>query len=1096
MDNGAQPNESYKALFGKNKNGIDGFGQTGGESFFSKLDFVWCAALIFVIIGCYLSWWGLDKIKSMHKVEIANSLDLALKKTSASFGAWEANHEATVLHWARNKRLVEYAEQFLETPRTPKALLASPILPKYRELIAPALESNQLYGSILLSPDYINIATMFDENMGEINVLAKDQEEFLSRLFKGETLMSLPVHSEILIQKKKRVRKQSSMFVGTPVRNEKDRIIAGLVFRIDLLNDFSNFTALVRLGKTGETYIFNENGKFLTPSRFMKEVTRFGLVSEDEDLVLNLDVRDPGGNLKKGFKPSLDRKEQPLTLMASNAISKVQGKNLEGYRNYLGVPVVGAWKWDEERDFGIAIEIAVEEAFQVYSQTKFTLLLILGFAGVMFLVFVVAIARNRERLIRMNRTVIEKSEDLKRKAWITSSLSEFYQKMRGEQDIATLLQNVLGYLAERLNAQIGAFYLKEEEEFRLIGSYAYQRRKNLSNSFRMGEGLVGQAAFEKQDIVVSNAPKDYIQVSSGLGNTPPKNILVAPIVHEDSVVGVLELGALKEFSDVELEMLRQARENLGINIATVMMHEKNQELLQKTQSQARDLQNQQEELRQTNEELERQAKELKESEAQLISQQEELRQTNEELENQARELENQKKEVERKNSVIQEKAEELEVASKYKSEFLANISHELRTPLNSMLILSKILSDNNEGNLSGKQVEFAQTISGAGEDLLSIINDILDLSKVESGKLELLLDEVYLKEFSEETGRNFRHVAEKKGLKFLIETEDELPEKIITDGKRLSQIIKNLLSNAFKFTEKGTVTLKIFRPKPGVLLDWSGLDHSKSVAFSVVDTGKGIAEEKQKVIFEAFQQEDGATNRKFGGTGLGLSISKELARLLGGEIQLKSVLNEGSAFTIFLPEKLEIEGASFYEADGEDILENREDYENSGVSNGIRDLLPISDDRSDITVDDRSLLIIEDDPNFCKILMELAHEKNFKCLIAGTGETGVLMAKKYAPTGIILDIGLPGMDGTRALSKLKSDPATRGIPVHFISAMEEPFNPLKQGAIGFLQKPVSPKKLEEAFARIESAVSKDVKNLLVVEDDQSVQMSVKELLKN
>ncbi len=676
--------------------------------------------------------------------------------------------------------------------------------------------------------------------------------------------------------------------------------------------------------------------------------------------------------------------------------------------------------------------------------------------------------------LELTRAEIEKQN------WLKTGQTELNNMMRGEQDIETLSKNTISYLAKYLNAQIGAFYIADDKEnvLRLFGSYAYQKPKNLSKEFKFGEGLVGQAALEKESITLNNCPDDYIRINSGLGDAVPRNIIVFPCLHNNIVQGLVELGSFKEFSDLDLSFLDLVSDGIAIAVNSAQSRNQMATLLEQTQKQAEELQ----------------------------AQQEELRQTNKELEEQTQLLEEQKEDIQKKNvqlqkaqKLIEEKARDHELTSMYKSEFLANMSHELRTPLNSILLLSKILSDNKDANLIEKQVELADTIYSSGSDLLALINEILDLSKLEAGKIKINLSELNLGDFKERMIRYFGHLAEEKGVNFRIQVEEGVPIHIRTDPQRLEQIVKNILSNAFKFTFQGSVTLNICRPDKQVDLSKSGLRPEKTIAFSVSDTGIGIPKEKKKLIFEAFQQIDGTTSRKYGGTGLGLSISRELANLLGGEIQLESEEGKGSTFTLYLPETA---------AEGQQVKEieplltmvvsaaepaNVQAIESAAPSASLEG---IKDDRKNIRAEDKSILIIEDDPKFTKILRDLSREKGFKVLAARDGETGYHLADYYKPSAIILDIRLPGIDGWAVMSRLKNNPDTRHIPLHFISVFDKKLDAMKMGAIGFLTKPVSMEMLEQGFEKIERIISKPVKNLLVVEDDEIQRKAITELIGN
>src|SRR3989449_875092 len=497
--------------------------------------------------------------------------------------------------------------------------------------------------------------------------------------------------------------------------------------------------------------------------------------------------------------------------------------------------------------------------------------------------------------------------------WLKTNLARFTRMLQGQRDMKTVAKMVLSELAPLVNAQQGVFYVNQSDNgqpvMRLLGGYAYSKRKNLANEFQAGEGLVGQCTLEKERILVTNVPASYVHVKSGLGEAAPNNIVVLPVLFEGEVKAVIELSTFQTFSDTHLTFLDQLTESIGIVLNTIEANTRTEDLLLQSQSLAGELQSQQDELKKTNEQLEQQAKSLRESEDLLKSQQEELRQTNEELQDKAALLARQKAEVEAKNREVEEarwemeeKAEQLALTSKYKSEFLANMSHELRTPLNSMLILSRQLAENGEENLTTKQVQFAETIHSSGSDLLSLINDILDLSKIESGMMGIEVSEISIADVTSQIQRSFHQLAQDKNLGFFIERSDDLAPTLITDDKRLQQILMNLLSNAFKFTEQGNVVLKIAPAPRDEKYYLDSLNRvGEVIAFSVSDTGIGIPPEKQRIICEPFQQADGTTSRKYGGTGLGLSISREIARLLGGEIRVTSTPGEGSTFTLYLP---------------------------------------------------------------------------------------------------------------------------------------------------------------------------------------------------
>ncbi|MDZ8081172.1 MAG: HAMP domain-containing protein [Nostoc sp. DcaGUA01] len=701
--------------------------------------------------------------------------------------------------------------------------------------------------------------------------------------------------------------------------------------------------------------------------------------------------------------------------------------------------------------------------------------------------------------------------------WLKTNLAKFTRMLQGQRDLETVSKLILSELAPLVGAQHGVFYLMDAGDnstyLKLISSYAYRERKHLANRFYMGEGLVGQCALEKERILLTEVPNDYIKIGSGLGEATPLNAVVLPVLFEGQVTAVIELASFRRFSEIHLTFFDQLTESIAIVLNTIAASMRTEELLKQSQSLAEELQTQQNELRETNKRLEQQAQSLKASEDLLKGQQEELQQTNAELEEKAELLAQQKKEVERKNREIEqartsleEKAEQLALSSKYKSEFLANMSHELRTPLNSLLILAKLLADNIDGNLNNKQVEYSQTIYSAGTDLLALINDILDLAKIESGTMSIEMTQMLLVELGEQIERTFRQIANSKGLAFTIEFLPELPLSIYTDVKRLQQVLKNLLSNAFKFTEQGEVRLRVAVAQQGWSPDHESLNRAQSViAFSVTDTGIGIALEKQKVIFEAFQQADGSTSRKYGGTGLGLSISREIARLFGGEIKLVSQPGQGSTFTFYLPQ-----GAGHADTGMQKRGEMERIFERFSASSSFSPSphlpLPtsssppqsplINDDRTTINLGDRVLLIVEDDLNFARILLDMAQQHGFKVITAQTGTTGLMLAQQFLPSAVLLDIRLPEMDGWTVLDRLKHDSNTRHIPVHIMSVEEGRQRGLQLGAIAYLQKPLTSETISEALGRIKGFVERQVKNLLVVEDDDTQRHSIVELIGN
>ncbi len=664
-------------------------------------------------------------------------------------------------------------------------------------------------------------------------------------------------------------------------------------------------------------------------------------------------------------------------------------------------------------------------------------------------------------LEKMTQRLRDISAENQKQNWLKTGKNELSEIMRGDQEIFVLSRHVITFLAKYLDAQTGVFYLYDEknEELKIAASYAFNKRKSLNDCFKIGEGLIGQAALEQEMILITNLPKDYTQIISAIGEAIPRNVVAIPFVYEKTLKGVIELAAFHYFSETALEFLTSVMENIAISVNSAQSHKQLRKLLEKSQTQAEELQSQQEELRLTNEELIEHAAILKANEEKLEKQKENLQSANLALENARRDIEM--------------KANELEKSSKYKSEFLANMSHELRTPLNSMLILSQQLSQNEEGNLSKAQVEAAQIVHSSGKDLLALINEILDLSKIEAGKMSLTIEKVNLSEIAQSITFNFKQIVDHKGLTLDVNLSQNLPTFIKTDIQRVNQILKNLLSNAIKFTKKGRIAVDFHLPTPKTTL--YSLEPQQAIAISVIDTGIGIPKEKQQDIFEAFQQVDGSISRNYGGTGLGLSISRELTKLLGGEIQISSVEGQGSTFTLYLPKE------TAHEEKTPLVLPN--------------DSIPfphIDDDRDTIEENDQVILFIEDDLNFAKILYNFAHKNGFKCLHCSDGQTGIEIAEKYKPDAVILDIMLPQIDGWHVLNQLKDNMNLLHMPVHIISVEDCPHKIFHKGTIGCLTKPVSEEDLAGVFSKIKALITN--KQMLVVESEQPLIKGKKILL--
>jgi HAMP domain-containing protein/CheY-like chemotaxis protein/signal transduction histidine kinase len=663
--------------------------------------------------------------------------------------------------------------------------------------------------------------------------------------------------------------------------------------------------------------------------------------------------------------------------------------------------------------------------------------------------------------------------------WLKTNIAKFTRMVQGQRDLLTVAQLLLSELAPLVSAQRGTFYIAENSDgsavLKLMAGYAVDDRDDAPVQFRFGQGLVGQCAREKQRILVRDVPENYVRITSSLGGAAPTTIVVLPVLFEGEVKAVVELASFHTLSDIHVAFLDQLTESIGIVLNTIAATMRTEQLLQQSQALAEELQN-------TNAELQ--------EKAQLLAEQN-------------TEVEAKNREIEQAKHALEEKADQLALTSKYKSEFLANMSHELRTPLNNLLILARVLADNTEGNLSPKQIKFAETIHSSGTDLLALINDILDLSKIESGKMDVEVGNVRFVELEEYCVRTFRHVAEGKNIGFGIDIGGDLSTGVIrTDVKRLQQVLKNLLSNALKFTEKGSVKLQMERSATGWSVSHPILNRAKSVvAFSVTDTGIGIAQEKQRIIFEAFQQADGTTSRKYGGTGLGLSISRELARLLGGEIRLQSTVGRGSVFTLYLPQAYISSAPKPEVSETQLALKPAETSENvdlilsgNSVSAELMEEMVVDDDRNLVQAGDDVLLVVEDDATFARIMVDLAHTRNVKAVIALRGSTAISLAREFQPKAITLDIRLPDMSGWTLLDRLKHDSATAHIPVHIVSGHENNKRGFALGAMSCMQKDVSKESLEEVFNVIAGSMESRKKTLLLVAENEVRTSDIRTLL--
>ncbi|WP_026464954.1 response regulator [Adhaeribacter aquaticus] len=713
-----------------------------------------------------------------------------------------------------------------------------------------------------------------------------------------------------------------------------------------------------------------------------------------------------------------------------------------------------------------------------------------------------------DALNRMASDLQKNQEEAAQQDWLRKGYIELNDQLKGEKSPQQFSQHVLTEMAKYLNGKVGLFYMLDDTSNLLNPTASYACSLEANKNIAMGEGLVGQAALDKAPVVLTNVPDNLVKVNSGLLEGPPTTIIIHPLIYNDEVQGVLELGLMGEVTEIESQYLYWCGQNVANALVTAKNRWRVHDLLQETQAQAEELQVQQEELQRSNAELEMQSQKLQASEEELRVQQEELLQSNQELEEKAQILEEKNQFIDQKSrelvqlyKSLEEKNRELEQASRYKSEFLANMSHELRTPLNSILLLAKLLADSKDLDLGDDRYEYARVIHSSGIGLLELINEILDLSKIEAGQMQISIEEVPFVEIKQDLIAMFNPLAKEKGLELVLDFDATLPHSFKSDKSRLEQILKNLLSNAIKFTESGQVSLEVSRqPVSNVKFINSQLNQVEVIAFKVTDTGIGIPLEKQALVFEAFKQVDGSSRRKYGGTGLGLSISREIAKLLGGEIQLESEPGKGSTFTLYLPiylvdekdQTLEIEAQPASPA--KELIKvtkalagtgtTKEDTEATNSPAPVLPYIQVPDDRDFLNPQDKAILIVEDDIPFVKALIPFVRSNGYKALVATRGDEGVLLARKYQPVGILLDINLPVMDGWSVMEQLKQDFATRHIPVHTMSSDEARRKSLNLGAIDFISKPLAEKELNQVLHRIEEVGQKTSRMLLIIENHQ------------
>ncbi|KTC34682.1 chemotaxis protein CheY, partial [Pseudomonas sp. ABAC21] len=748
--------------------------------------------------------------------------------------------------------------------------------------------------------------------------------------------------------------------------------------------------------------------------------------------------------------------------------------------------------------------VAMEQQFRIARNKDVTRTTIVSVA--LYLAFVLGLSGFLAYIGRRNLVALSESYSanlasqqkiarrLEQQAWLRNGQTELAEQVLGQLTLNMLGRNILQFFAQYMGSAVAALYVRQEHGgLKRVATYGFSReQEQQEQSIYSDEGIVGQAAQLDRLIRLDDVPVDYFKVSSGLGEGSTRSVLVVPTSDEDRVNGVIELGFLRPLDERDVELLELIAGNIGTSIEAARYRQRLQEVLAETQQLNEELQVQQEELKTANEELEEQSRILKESQAHLETQQAELEQTNEQLAEQTQTLSEQRDAMDRKNIELnqaqlelEDRADELQRSSKYKSEFLANMSHELRTPLNSSLILAKLLAENPQENLSAEQVKFAESIYSAGNDLLNLINDILDISKVEAGKLEVRPETSSVARLVEGLRGMFEPLAADRKLGFQVDVQPGAPAMLFTDRQRLEQILKNLLSNAVKFTEQGEVSLSVSRAQDA------------GIAFTVRDSGIGIAPDQQESIFEAFRQADGTTNRRYGGTGLGLSISRDLAALLGGYISVTSEPGKGSVFTLVLPEHyVEREAdAPLAEQAREPLVAAPAPVRVSPLPVADTSQIPrFADDRDKAPFTTRCILVVEDEPNFARILFDLAHELGYHCLVAHGADEGYSLAAELIPDAILLDMRLPDHSGLTVLQRLKQNAGTRHIPVHVISVEDRVEAAMHMGAIGYAVKPTTREELKDVFARLEAKLTQKVKRVLLVEDDDLQRDSIARLI--
>ena len=851
-------------------------------------------------------------------------------------------------------------------------------------------------------------------------------------------------------------------FQGIRVANQKVVATHQAIVALDRL------LSQLQDAETGQRgYLLTGEDSYLAPYRSAKGAIKNEILKVDERIKDNTGQSERLAQLKQHVDAKLDEMAETIELRNSHGVNAA----VELVRSDRGKLEMDAIRDSINTMAQVENEIRVVRLSEMEQAQKQALISTI-LAAALGVIFTLVIGY----LVRKN--ALRRTRD----EWLQTGEIGLASAMIGDQRIGELGEGILDYLSEYTGAVAGAFFSGSRDYYRRSAAYGIPDQKSVPTEFSNREGLLGQATAKGSLVILDDVPDGYLSFGSALGRDKPKHLIILPCSIDGSVNSVIELGYLRRVDEKAVALLKRAAEAIALTVQAVTYRAELQNLLEETQQQSEELQAQGEELRVSNEELEEQSRVLRESQSRLEQQQVELEQTNSQLEEQANKLEIQRADLEKAHAAVEFKAQELERSSKYKSDFLANMSHELRTPLNSSLILAKLLADNPDENLTQEQVKFARTIQSAGNDLLNLINDILDLSKIEAGHVEIHPEVTPIGRLSGRLKQLFLPLADQKNIDFGINVADGLPKAFETDPQRLEQVLKNLISNAIKFTDRGKVSLSI-RPAA-----------NENIVFSVTDTGIGISTDQLKSIFEAFHQADSTISRRYGGTGLGLSISRQLVRLLGGKISVESKPGQGSSFTVTLPLKYmsdisNVTAVPFFVANDDEVKQT--------VVRGqpaLQILRQLEDDRDVLNGEKRVLLVIEDDDSFAEIVRDLSREMGFHTVIARTAEEAVRVSREFMPNAIVLDVGLPDQSGLSVLDRLKSDVRTRHIPIHVISAGDHSQTAFSLGAVGYLSKPANRDQLVAVINKLDARLSQRMHTVLIVEDDERQREAIAKLL--